>query len=287
MHYGVRCSGCKVSTPIHGKRFRCLICSNYNLCERCYNGTSSSGSSSSSNAAIGTTTNLHGHHPFVMSEEVGGNEVSVERTMTPLMCTNAGAGAAGATDASAPVRADDTLLNVNDDNGMHPHASSSSSSGSTGQRSTQGSRGQRGRAKNTSSSSSSSSSSASAMGRKGTQGSSGGSRRPSFQNGRLSSSPPPALPSASLGNTLMTSNRILNVNGADNNTIDNASAANASASQSLRKKNAPSNARYGLRNKAGGTASSSSSSSSSSRHHVPDVQGLVAVGMTVASFRAS
>lgn len=33
-HFGVTCEGCN-KTDFHGKRYQCLLCSNYNLCEKC------------------------------------------------------------------------------------------------------------------------------------------------------------------------------------------------------------------------------------------------------------
>lgn len=38
VHRGVRCDGCNIA-PILGIRYKCLICPNYDLCERCENTT--------------------------------------------------------------------------------------------------------------------------------------------------------------------------------------------------------------------------------------------------------
>ena len=35
IHEGLSCNACKVSDPIRGNRFFCLVCSDYNFCEAC------------------------------------------------------------------------------------------------------------------------------------------------------------------------------------------------------------------------------------------------------------
>ena len=47
VHHGVLCSECNV-TNFAGSRFKCMICSNYDLCDSCF-----------------TAGRVHRHHPFV------------------------------------------------------------------------------------------------------------------------------------------------------------------------------------------------------------------------------
>uniref|UniRef100_A0A7S3DDN7 Uncharacterized protein n=1 Tax=Palpitomonas bilix TaxID=652834 RepID=A0A7S3DDN7_9EUKA len=49
VHYGCSCARCRLS-PIRGKRFKCLICADYSLCQSCFD------------------AKVHSHHPFVCKD---------------------------------------------------------------------------------------------------------------------------------------------------------------------------------------------------------------------------
>ncbi|GLC40238.1 hypothetical protein PLESTB_001310400 [Pleodorina starrii] len=117
VHYGAHCGACK-QAPLLGKRFRCLICVDFDLCEGCFSG------------------GHHPQHPFVVKETPQSFGAPVERpTMMPMALPIAraapspvGGAAAAAAGSSSPqpgnaqrlgarARSSNTLLEAAANNG--------------------------------------------------------------------------------------------------------------------------------------------------------------------------
>eukprot|EP01051_Picozoa_sp_SAG22_P014515 SAG22_NODE_1771_length_3616_cov_7.362834_2_plen_727_part_01 len=93
VHTGVTCAGCRVAN-FAGARYKCMICNNYDLCARCFEGGDS-----------------HNHHPFICREGIDTPWVPADRTSSSPRGSGGGGDGGGAETAAggSPDEADENL----------------------------------------------------------------------------------------------------------------------------------------------------------------------------------
>lgn len=84
VHHGSKCGACKRG-PIAGKRYRCILCADYDLCEACF------------------ASGAHVQHPFAVKDTPGSMPAAAERPGMMPTCT--GLAAAAATSAGGAAAA--------------------------------------------------------------------------------------------------------------------------------------------------------------------------------------